>query len=516
MRLFGTHRNDRAVREQPRPWTVLLSLALSLAAFWVLWQLRSWNLWNGDGEFCCKQTVGQSTFAITLSRCPLSHLEYRYLFRILRPITNLWVEDIIALSSCMAGVVYLWATVLLARRLFSRTINRVLLTAFCCSSMVLQVFCGHIEFYPWTCTFMMIFILSGWLYLNGTFSIFWPSFLLVLATALHSSAVFYFPGILALECFRQVRESKNRPLVVFHCLLSLGLFVCAAPFHRYREQFIAFLSVCAILWIVWGKAPAKIREWRQGMGPWLLALSPWLLYFSIRTALGFYAEPILHHIAPAGEPYDHGSFLYTFWSRDHLKDKLTFLWWLAPFAIPVGLLVLISFGKECLKNGWLVFLIVLSVCGLIWGILFYPQLRIRDWDLFTTIAIPFNLLVGYGVLILWKRGQVYLTFMILAHLTISIPLIIDNADLLVGRGYVTLECETQPVSAEVYVRGLPIGFTPLTMQNIRSGRARIVLIPQSRDYLSVQRRYNLKPGEHLRISETLPPRPPRTPVQKQE
>ncbi|MFH1737741.1 MAG: hypothetical protein ABIH23_01950 [bacterium] len=488
-------------------FSIILTIALSAVVFSVLWSLRSWDLWNGDGEFCCKQTVGETTFAITLSRCPLSHLGYRYLFRALRPLTNWWVEDIIALSSCAAGLVFFWALVLLVRRVFSARANQMLYAALCSSSLLLQMFCGHIEFYPWTCALLMVFILLGWDHLTGRLSILWPSAVLTLATAFHSSAVFYFPGLLVLEYFRQSRDAQNSRRTILHGLLCFGLLVCAAPFHREQGQYALFLIVCLAAWFAWGLAPERIRVWRDGISSWLIALVPWLIYFSIRTALGLYPEPILHHIAPMGGEYDPGSFLYTFWSWDHLHDKLLFQWWLSPFAIPVGCLIVIAAGRQWLKNGWFVFLGVLSLSALAWEVLFYPQLRIRDWDLFASTAIPFNLLVGYGVLVLWKRGRLYLTSMILIQLFISVPIILKNSDLLVGRGYATVECWSQPVPAEVFIRGLPVGHTPLTMENVRSGRANIVLIPSDRNYRSAQLWRMIEPGEHLFVDEILPYHP---------
>jgi hypothetical protein len=81
-----------------------------------LWYFRSWNLEIGDGEFCCKQTVGDAPYDVTLSRTPLAHLLYRFLFFHLHPLWRWWVEDIIALSSCAAGLVFFSALYLLACR----------------------------------------------------------------------------------------------------------------------------------------------------------------------------------------------------------------------------------------------------------------------------------------------------------------------------------------------------------------------------------------------------------------
>ncbi len=485
----------------------ILVILVSLFVFELLWFLRSWNLWNGDGEFCCKVTIGKSPFAITLSRCPLSLLTYRFLFQTLRPVTNWWVEDIVALSSCAAGIVYFWATVLLVRRIFSENIDRFLYGAFCSSSMILQVFCGHIEFYAWTCALVMVFALVASYRLADRVSSFWPSTVLMFSAAFHGSGVFYFPAILALEYFRETVDSENRARSFVHACLCFAVFVCAASFHRYKVPYAVFLIVCVLLWYVWGVAPRWIREWREGMNRWLLVLCPWLVYFSIRTAFGFYAEPLLHHIAPSGEPYDHGTYLYTFWSWDHLYDKSLFQWLLSPFAIPVGLLMLFVAGRRWRRNGWLFFLGIFAISALIWEILFYPQLRQRDWDLYASTSIPLNLLVGYGVLLLWRRGRLYLSLMIAAHLLISVPIILDNSDLLVGRGYARAAFQSEPVQAEVYLRGLRIGETPLVMENIRSGRARILLIPKERGYQAIERRHIFRDGEHLIVKEYLPPKP---------
>ena len=137
--------------------------------------------------------------------------------------------------------------------------------------------------------------------------------------------------------------------------------------------------------------------------------------------------------------------------------------------------------------------------------MFYPQLRSRDWDLFASMSIPLNCFVLFA---LWnfasrRTFQTVMSLAIAAHLCISIPVIIRNSSLLNHRGYVTVSFESKPVQSTAYLRGLELGVTPITQENVRAGEANIRMVPLKRGHGSWSRDLLFEDGESYQFSETL-------------
>ncbi len=471
----------------------------------LLWTLRSWNLEIGDGEFCCKQTIGGQAFAVTLSRSFLSYLLYRTMFFTLHPLLNWWIEDIIALSSCAAGLVFFYALYRLARVNSSNSIDFWALLLFPSTTLVLQIFCGHIEFYPWTCALLTLCTWWSWETMHGHRSPLWASAALALAAAFHSSGVFYFPILLLLPILGVERAQQATPIRKQEwkqISIILALFLIAALLHRKPTHWIYLsLTIVGIIWFTTVSSHAWRKEWMA----WFKVLLPWLILFGIRALFRLRAEPLLEHIAPFREPYDHGAYLYEFISWDHLYDKTIYFLWLTPLGL-LGFLGFCGLAWQKIKTDrWLLYLA--NGCGwaLLWYIIFYPQLRLRDWDLFGSVSIPLNLFVIYAAIRLIKpipfRTLAYVA--IAMHLFISFPIILQNSSLLTGRGYVELHYDPNPVSTHAYIRGLVLGVTPLQQANIRSGNANIRVVPLERGYQSWQEDTFLEPGKTYTFEPTL-------------
>lgn len=496
--------------DSPKSIPILRSAAQAAALavlFAVLWFLRSWNLDIGDGEFCCKQTVGEAAFPTTMSRSFLSYALYRAMFFSLHPILNWWVEDIIALSSCAAGIVFFAALFRLADHAAPSRLHWWLIVLFPSSSLVLQVFCGHIEFYPWLCASLMVSAYFAWRCLAYGESPVWASAAMALAAGFHSSGVFYFPALLALPALMRsgaIERGDWARMAGF-----LALYLATAMLHRESMLYLAVIVVAVPLYFI--SVPLAIR---QRLAPWMTVYLPWFFLFTLRASLGLKAEPLLEHIAPLGEPYDHGAYLYTFFSIDHLYDKAMFHLWLAPLGLPVLLYALIAKRKETLATPWLHYLLHFCVWAMVWSIIFYPQLRTRDWDLFASMSVPLNL---FALFFLWSAAPRKLftgviTAAVIAHFCISIPVIVRNASLFEHRGYVTLDYRSEPAPAKAYIRGLMLGVTPVIQANIRSGPADVRMISTERGYGSWSEELLLENGETYIIDQTLPesafPAPP--------
>lgn len=477
----------------------------------ILWNLRSWNLDIGDGLFCCKQTIGDQIFQITLSRSFLSYLLYRQMFFILSPILNWWVEDIIALSSCAAGLLFFWSLNRLSEESSRNPFERWIILLFPSTTLIFQIFCGHIEFYSWSNALLMLFTYLSWKSIHQNLSPLYPSIALALAAGFHSSGVFYYPALLFLPWLQSQKNGKIsfNTKILINGILFFFLILITILLHRYPWIEIPKIKVDIPLYYIFALFLPIFYMFiplykRIRFISWVHIYLPWYVLFSLRAVLDLRAEPLIEHLPPFMEPYDHGAYLYMAFSWEHLYDKTMFHVWLAPFA----LITIVGLGmwqwKSVLQNRWLLFLANLSVWAMVWTVLFYPQLRTRDWDLFATMSIPFNIFALYLLFhYIPSIGQrIIIPVMIIIHLIISVPIIISNSHLLEGRGYASVELVSQPVSADVYIRSLKMGSTPLKHPYIRTGKVDIRMIPHERNYLSWSKEVELIPGESYEYKAT--------------
>ncbi|MFB3786954.1 MAG: hypothetical protein ACE15F_11375 [bacterium] len=489
-----------------------------LALAGLLWTFRSWNLGIGDGLFCCKQVVGEQAYAVTLSRNPLSYLLYRGLFFTLHPLLRWWVEDIIALSSCAAGLVFFHSLYRLARAAAATRLDTWLLVLFPSSTMVLQAFCGHVEFYPWTCALLMVSVTLSWNTIHATRAPFWPSAALALATAFHSSGVFYYPALLLLI---PLAGKGREPEVILSrrdltkAASFFGLFILAALLHRRPLENLFYLTLLVSFFYYLFRFPPALK---QELRPWWGVFSPWLLLFLVRASFQMRAEPLLEHLAPIRAGYDPGAFHFEMFSWMHVGVKLFIHFFLAPFGAPWLLIFFFGRRRAVLTHPWLLFLLHASFWALLWSTLFYPQLYLRtwdllchpavpprDWDLFVSMAIPLNL---FAVFAAWKLLRPAFFHKLAAaaialQFALSLPVMIRNSGWLTGRGYVTIEYAPQPVPARAFLRSLELGISPLRQTHIRAGIADIRLVPLERGYQSWSRDVYLVPGQDYRFAPAL-------------
>ncbi len=508
-----------------------LAFAVLAAAFLIFWNLRAWNILNGDGQFCTKTVIGERLYAIALNRSTLTLLTYRGLYTLLHGWFDWWPRDAIALGACLSGVVFLALAMGLGRRLYRGGWKTLLPVALPISTYLLQVYCGEVEFYALLNTALMLYAFSAWHVLHGRLHPVWASAALAVAAGCHTSGLFSFPSLLWLHALWIVRRSENGPSEeveapadisepdiwaerrrtrIRDAALALGLFALLAITHRnrlwwsvpgsilgldisvsgpifgldidvFREASRTHLLFPIVICAVGGAFFATRYSFRRRWMPWLILLAPWVLFFTLRSAFNFHPEPILSHIAPVYGPYDPLAYLYTFFSWDHLHDKLFFHAWSAPFGVPVLVFWLWQCWKKRDCKPWVSFLLGMASCALAWTTLFYPQLRTGDWDLFVSLGLPLNLLLAHAIATHRSalQGKVLALAVLTIHLLISVPFVIDNSELRKGRGYCELTL-TSELPAELYIRGLKVGETPFHSRTVRSGDAELRIIPLER------------------------------------
>ncbi len=460
------------------------------------------------------------------------------MYQVLNAHVGMWPQDAIAVGSCIGGVIFLWIGYQLGCLLYREWWKRLLPAVIPASTYLLQVFCGEVEFYAWLNAALLGYLAIGWLVLNRRLSPIWASITLVFATCLHASAIFTFPSLLWLHILWLEQTAKppvedaespnaiepvRRKTHIRDAAVALAVFAFVAVMHRNRLWWVGPEPIGGLDIDAWARELSRLhliypislavlvggffcckattrKRWRS----WLFILLPWFVFFTTRSLLGMHPEPLLKHIPPFTTPFDIESFWYPFFSYDHLYDKTCFYLWSAPLGLFVFFGCLWTCGRRSCDI-WVKFLLGAGVCAVIWTIFFYPELRRRDWDLFSSMGIPLNLLLVH-IIVTRLAGRWRITAIaavLIVHLSMSVPFVIGNMLLEQGHGYVNLKV-TSDLPAEVFVRGLRYGTTPFESAWVRSGPGNLRVVPLSRIVdekrtTSVQHDIDLPAGETVNL-----------------
>ena len=136
------------------------------------------------------------------------------------------------------------------------------------------------------------------------------------------------------------------------------------------------------------------RRWRFHPGeflwPFLGALSLNFLLTFLMPNEGF--DLGLTRLVPLFEPQREGHW-FTFFSQAHLEIKVYFFFISGLFGLPLGWpLVLLLYRR--LTSTFHIYLLLNALVGLLWFIVWHPDLGWIDWDLFSQPKIPLHFLVG--------------------------------------------------------------------------------------------------------------------------
>ena len=116
-----------------------------------------------------------------------------------------------------------------------------------------------------------------------------------------------------------------------------------------------------------------------------MAILPLLFRWSLR---GLDVGP--ERLCPLFHNPDPQHYYFTMFSLAHLKIYVHFIMMSSPLAIP-AILVL---SPWFLRGPFYRFLLVMTLCGMIWSFVWHPDMGPGDWDLFGSFAIPANILAG--------------------------------------------------------------------------------------------------------------------------
>lgn len=199
------------------------------------------------------------------------------------------------------------------------------------------VFAGEVESYAWVNLFLLLTFLATERFLEGKWP-FWPSALFLFTASLfHMLALFYLPAL-----FWILRKNKTIQPWEF-ALPFLGFMILA---------FTILLSFP-----------------HEGLDLDLSRFTP------------------LFQINRKGQ-------LFTFFSLAHW-ELLSYFHWKSSFLqiLPLEIPLLIMFHKQY-NTPFKQFLLLCSICGLLWTTFWHPDLGRLDWDLFSQAFIPIHVLLG--------------------------------------------------------------------------------------------------------------------------
>ncbi len=208
-----------------------------------------------------------------------------------------------------------------------------------------QLFFGYVESYTLMYTALGSFILFSLYYLKGRCGFFWPGFIFVLSVSLHLSALFLLPSVLYLSVVKssQKAEAKNKIFPLANIIkMALILLIVGGGFFILRNY----------------------NPQESDLGAFLI------------FPLGGNEDP------------------YSLFSFSHLLDLSNHQLLVSPLGIPIWVILILFFWKKInFKKGEAVFLLIVSVCALVFALLVDPKLGYpRDWDLFAFTGLGYTIL----------------------------------------------------------------------------------------------------------------------------
>ncbi len=353
----------------------LLSL-LSLPLFW-LFKERIYLL--GDGNLRGAEIVAGMRFSSTE---PLDLFFHAVLYQILK----LGVYDIYALTSCLAGVGFVYLMLLLVDNVGQGRGKKIFFFSVLISMGTNQLFFGYMESYTLMYVALMAFIMFSWLHLQGERSLLFPTVTFLLAASFHLAGLMLLPSLVYLYLAKDIKDDPgNRNILKLRKLVLLGFL---------------FSIIGAGIWILKKNAPASV------------SLDSLFLF-------------------PLGGSRES---LYALLSFSHIADVFNHQLLVSPVGAVIWFVLIFSRGKRIdLKSRMMIFLLLTTIPQLLFALLLTPQLGYpRDWDLFAFTSTGYTI---WGIYLLMRRFREvqlhrvrYVTLALFATALIStVPWIYVNA-----------------------------------------------------------------------------------------
>jgi tetratricopeptide (TPR) repeat protein len=215
---------------------------------------------------------------------------------------------------------------------------------------------------------------------------------------------------------------KNQPLI-----MGQIVFFIACLFHMSLLAYFPAFMITTILILKSNKKNINILA--VAISAMIPILSILIVIALSRIQLGnSFQSGIFNYLLISLLPNDTGYWLF---SPSHLLDIVNQLLLVSPAAMII-LFTSSPFRQLSRKTPVYIFLLVLSGCGLLFLLLFNTAFGIgRDWDLFSSVAIPLNILAAYLLAEKVKSGSIrsrkIIFLPILSAMIITISFVVGNS-----------------------------------------------------------------------------------------
>jgi len=351
---------------------------ISLASFFIFWIFKIKTYLLGDGNLRVAEILDGWKFSTTEPLDFYLHAQLSDLLK-LNPFTTY------AILSCLAGVVFILLILLLSNLKGYEGQEKLLIFSVLATMGANQLFFGYVESYTLTYVAQGGFVLFSLYYLKGRCGFFWPSLIFLLSISLHLSAIFLLPSVLYLSIAKKAQQGEAKSKIF--------------PLANIIKMALVLLIVAGGLLVLRNYNPQK-----PDLGSFLI--------FPLGTSEGYYS-------------------LFSF---SHLLDFLNHQLLISPLGIPIWFILGFFFLKKIkFKESEVVFLLMVSVCALVFGLVVDPKLGYpRDWDLFAFCGLGYTILGIHLLLNVLKESEPkrlrYITLALVSTALIStVPWVYVNA-----------------------------------------------------------------------------------------
>lgn len=351
----------------------VLLFVIAIGAMYIL--KSETQLW-GDGYLRANETNNEMLFHFSE---PLDKFSQYLFFTTAGDSFHLSSFQTYQIVSIIGGIMFLGLALWFISHFGRGRIDRLIMGALIFSSAIIQLFFGYVESYSISTPLFLFSIGLIYYELTNQRPLVWGLIVYFIACAFHMSLMAYLPAYiwLAVHAYKARKTPIISPLIAIAVPIVLLFTVYLLHSYQFENEFDKNLFSYLVI-------PLLPNE----SGYWLLS------------------------------PY-------------HLLEMINQLLLVAP----AGLIIFATFNplklKQYSRNDFYKFTIALSICGLLFLLLFNTSFGIgRDWDLFSSLAIPLNILAAMvlvGKLMYKKINPVYLFAPLLPALIITISFVFSNS-----------------------------------------------------------------------------------------
>ena len=332
---------------RPRKIFFFLIPAVSFLPFWLL---RQKSFFLGDGYFSIR-TIENGVRYRALE--PLETYFHAVFHSAANKFTVMSGEISWALVSCLAGVFYVLIAMLTGRQLGKTPAQKTLLFLSLVTIGTLQLYFGYIETYSLATLFSLVFFYFSIRSLENRKFVY-PAFLgFALAVSAHVSMAAYAPAFVYLYFYHFKKISTWKKRLEFSGLVT-G----------------AFLLPLAVILLIFSAGGFTVSK------------------FAAKYGVGGHLLPLLPYKFPP-------NIAYSMFSYRHIIDMANEYILIAPVLVFLPFVALLNLKhlKLVISSPITLFLLIASSSFGLFSFVFNMEIGIsRDWDIFSSVAIPITLL----------------------------------------------------------------------------------------------------------------------------